>query len=187
MNFIAEMTKALAWPVALIVLAFVFRTHVTGLLDGMKLRHLKKGEWEADFEEVAQEVRAELPVPTAIAHDNVQAAASLDRQGDRLIDTAPSAAISHKWNELEGRVAVAANEAGIGQRPLPDVLRALVNKEMIQPAVKDSILGLRNMRNLAVHAPGDRLTSQQAREFVTMAEAAIWSLEQNLRMSQMHK
>ena len=37
-------------------------------------------------------------------------------------------------------------------------------ERVIQSSVGDSVLGLRNMRNLAVHAPTDRLTPKHARE-----------------------
>ncbi|MFZ3214392.1 MAG: hypothetical protein WA188_23035 [Terriglobales bacterium] len=180
-TFIAEITKALAWPVGLITLGLIFRAHVGGLLEGMRLRRIKKGEWSADFEAGAQEVRADLPEASQTATRPAVVPGLLNEETEHLIDVAPAAAISQTWNQLEGLVAAAAMRAGIAAKLLPEVLRALVDKGAIQSSVRDSILGLRNMRNLAVHAPGERVTPRQAREFVTMAEAVMWSLEQNLR------
>jgi hypothetical protein len=175
-TFIAEMTKALAWPLALVVVGLLFRSNVSGLLEGVKLRRISKGEWLADFQAVAQEVRAEIPEP-AQRVDRVPGL--LDTETERLIELAPAAAVMQTWNRLEGFVAAIAGKAGIAQKLLPDLLRALVEKGLIRPSTRDSILGLRNMRNLAVHAPGERLTPKQAREFVMLAEATMWSLEQN--------
>jgi len=104
-----------------------------------------------------------------------------NEETEHLVEVAPAAAISQAWSQLEERVAAAAAGAGVTQKLLPEVLRALVEKGMIQPTATDAILGLRNMRNLAMHAPPKRLTSEQAREFITMAEAMMWTLEQNLR------
>jgi hypothetical protein len=182
MTFIADMTKALAWPVALIVVGVMFRANVGTLLEGMRLRRIRKGEWLADFEAVAREVRAELPGSVQNAPKE-GVSDTLNEETDRLIDIAPAAAISQTWNQLERRVAAAAAQAGISQKLLPEVLRSLVEKGMIQSATAGSVLGLRNMRNLAVHAPEERLTARQAREFITMADAVMWSLDQNLKKS----
>jgi hypothetical protein len=175
MTFTAEMTKALAWPVALVVTSLIFRPTISGLLEGVRLRRIGKGEWSADFETAAKEVRAELPSP---AQDEPERAVSglLNEEMEHLVDIAPAAAISQAWNALEDRVAAIAEQAAVTQKLLPEVLRALVEKDVIQPAAADSILGLRNMRNLAVHAPPKRLTANQAREFITMVEAIDWTL-----------
>jgi len=180
LTFIAEMTKALAWPIALVVLGLVFKQHFGGLLEGVKLRRVQKGEWLADFETVAQEVRAELPSPGRSTSETVHTESPLADETKRLIDLAPSAAVSQAWNQLEDRVIAAAASTGITQTRLPEILRAMVNKGLIKPSVSDSILGLRNMRNLAVHAPSDRLTQSQASEFVIMVEAIMWTLQRSL-------
>ena len=183
LTFIAEMTKALSWPIALVVLSFVFRRHFTGLLEGVRLRRFQKGEWLADFETVAQEVREELPSQSQTLGGSAQSEHLLGEEAKRLVDLAPTAAVSQAWNQLEDRVVAAATRAGITQTRLPEVLRNMVDKGIIKPSVSDSILGLRNMRNLAVHAPSDRLTHDQAREFIVMVEAIMWTLQKNINGS----
>jgi hypothetical protein len=101
----------------------------------------------------------------------------LNEETERLVDISPAAAIAQVWNQLEDRVAAIAVQAGLTQKMLPKVLHALVDRNLIQPTTADSILGLRNMRNLAVHAPPKRLTAEQARDFITMVEAIVWTLE----------
>src|SRR5713226_3942036 len=149
MTFIAEMTKALAWPAAVIVVSLIFKRPVGHLVEGMRLRRITRGNWSADFEAAANEVRAELPGP---AKNAIMPAVSglLNKGTEHLVEYAPAAAISEVWNQLEDRVAAVAAQAGISQKPLPEVLRALVEKGVIQPTVADAMLGLRNMRNLAV-------------------------------------
>jgi hypothetical protein len=180
MTFIAEMIKALAWPIALIVIGLIFRPTISGLLEGVRLRRIGRGQWSADFETAAEEVRAELP-----SHGQSEykpfVSGLLNQETERLVDVSPAAAIAQVWNQLEDRVTAIATLAGLTQKLLPEVLRALVDKGMIQPTTADSILGLRNMRNLAVHAPPKRLTAEQARDFITMVEAIEWTLEQNLK------
>lgn len=184
MTFIAAMTKALAWPVAAVILGLIFRRPLGGLLTGVKLRRIKKGDFLADFEAGVQEIRAELPAEAQ--GSPLLSTTQISEESERLIDVAPVAAILQAWNEIEGRVEAAAVQAGLAHRVFPDALRALVEKGMIQHAVRDSIVGLRNMRNLAVHGPSERLTPRQAREFVTMAEAVMWSMEENLKRASTH-
>jgi len=174
------MSRALAWPIALIVVSFLFKRPICRLLEGIRLSRITKGDWSADFAAAASEVRAELPTPVP---DTLKPATTrqLSEETKLLVDIAPAAAISQTWNQLESRVAALAAGANISQKLLPEVLRSLVDKGIIKPSVADSILGLRNMRNLAVHAPSDRLTREQGREFITMVEAIMWALEQNLR------
>ena len=169
MSFISEMTKALAWPIALVV-GLIFKRTINSLLEGVRLRRIGKGEWSADFETAAQEVRAELPGHTAHESAPVESG-RIGEEIERLVDIAPAIAISEVWTRLEEHVRTIATRAGIRQHLLPEVLRGLAEKGMIRPATVDAILGLRNMRNLAVHASGERLTRAQAIEFITMADA----------------
>jgi hypothetical protein len=180
MTFIAEMTKALAWPLTVILVSLIFGRSVVGLLKGMQLRRITRGEWSADFEAAAKEVRAELPSP-AQGLPRISISGQLDADTEQLVYVAPDAAISRAWNQLEKRVSDTAAQFGISQKSLPEVLRSLVEKGVVNPSVTDSILGLRNMRNLAVHAPAKQLTQEQAREFITLVEEIMWTLEQNTK------
>jgi hypothetical protein len=184
--FIAEMAKALAWPAAVVLIALIFKRTIRGLLEGVRLRQIKKGEWSADFETAAREVRAELPgFPQRVPLPDETW--GLDAKTAHLADADPTAAIAQEWNKLEGRVNAIAAQEGIQQQSFPEVLRALVEKGAVQSATTDAILGLRNMRNLAVHAPPDKLTAGQALEFIMMADATTWSLEQNLKKAKAPK
>jgi DNA-directed RNA polymerase specialized sigma24 family protein len=54
-TFLTELTKALAWPTTVIVLAFVLRTPVASL--ARLLRKLKYGDVEAEFGEIVESAR----------------------------------------------------------------------------------------------------------------------------------
>lgn len=101
--FIAEMARALAWPVAAVTLGLIFRRTIRSLLEGVRLRQIKKGEWSADFETAAREVRAELP--SSVRNEPVLGQSSrLDEQSLRIADIASAAAIADHWNKLGGRI-----------------------------------------------------------------------------------
>ena len=82
-----------------------------------------------------------------------EAVARLPEETENLAEIAPATAVSQVWNQVEDRVAAVAARAGITQKHLPELLRSLVEKGVIQSSVGDSVLGLHNMRNVAVHAP----------------------------------
>jgi hypothetical protein len=178
-TFIADMTRSLAWPVALVAVGLLFRRTIGDLLEGVRLRRIGRGEWSADFEAAAREVRAELP--SSIEQPPALAQTQRLQEAVRMVDLAPSVAIAEEWNKLEDYVKAIATRSGVQQQVLPEVLRALVEKGVVRSATADAILGLRNMRNLAVHAPPERLTRAQALEFITMADALTWNLEHDLK------
>jgi hypothetical protein len=171
------MTQALAWPMAVVVLGVLYRKSLQSILDGVRLRQFKKGDWEANFEIGRQEVRA-LTFETT--HGQAPESPHL-KEIESLARTSPDGAILSAWKEVETEVMMLADRAGIKGRSFPDILNALQARGAIETSTKDSIIGLRNLRNLAVHSPPREITTERAQEFATMANAAVWSMKQNFR------
>lgn len=174
LQFIASMTEALAWPIALIVVFLLLRRHLLA-----RMPDLESLEWK-DFRfrfgrrvhELAAQTRQELPDAEA------GAATSLDGERHRLklADISPRAAILESWIELEGAAAVALKRRGA----------AVTRQELRQPSrladalVTTGLLGanqagllseLRRLRNAAAHAADPKITAETAREFVGIAAA----------------
>jgi hypothetical protein len=177
-NLLAEMTKALAWPVATLVLALLFRQPIISLVSGLKLRRLKGKDWEAEFGQALEEARREIPAPTEAPRELSELAPKL--QGS--IATSPSQAILRAWNEVEGfLVSSVAQEIAPSGFVVPDVVESLVEKGIIERSTRDAIVSLYHLRNLATHAPSERISPLQAREFVAMASAVKWAADQNIK------
>lgn len=180
LTFIAEMTKALAWPLAVVAIGIIFRRHFTSLFDGVRLRRIEKGEFRAEFEMVAQEILEDLPkmgkVPTAEVLPH-----TVQKKIEHLVGVSPLDAILQAWNQVEGKVNAASARARLARGNFPEAVHELVAKGLLQNMTGDSILGLQKLRNLAVHGPPERIAAKEAREFIALAEAAIWSMEENLR------
>jgi hypothetical protein len=121
MTFITEMTKALAWPNTVLALGILFRELIVGLFEGLKLKSLKKGEWLADFEAVATEVRAELP-QNALS----QGKAYLPLVEDHLISIAPVEAVLRLWKEIESKILNEASTSGLSSKNFSDAFKALL-------------------------------------------------------------
>jgi hypothetical protein len=104
---------------------------------------------------------------------------------DVHIASDPVEEILKAWNDVEGLLAAAVAQ-GIAPSGfvLTDVVDTLVGKGILQQSTRASIISLYHLRNLAAHAPAERLTPLQVQEFVTMAQATRWVVEQDLKKHQ---
>ena len=152
---------------------------MASLVQGLKLKRLKRGEWEADFQETLVEVRHEVAALGPISRaQSISTLSLLDESG--ATDAATIVAVIQAWNEVEGVIDVAARDAGLQASTLPEKVRSLADKGLLAPSTVDAVSGLRVLRNLAVHAP-QRLPPAKAREFVEMARAVTYAMTMNLK------
>jgi|SRR5580658_2316174 hypothetical protein len=178
-TLIAEIVKAVAWPAAALAIALLLRNPVLGLIEGLRLSRVKYGDWEAQFEQAKREVQQKLlsAAPQFVAPALPARVASHDETS-----SSPTAAILSAWDELEAMVATLASKAGI-TGSLSTMLQELVKRGLVKQGTVDSVEGLRQMRNLAVHAPRGEAPQARAREFVTMVEAIRWTIQQEASKS----
>lgn len=168
LNFFSAIVKSLAWPVVILWLGYLFR----GVIDGVQLHQIKKGDWQVDFTSVATEVRADIGMEAHEANEVHLGSAELSTS----VKLFPTLVIAQKWNELENSIAAVAQRAGITEQRLTLVLRELERRRTILPSTRDAVLGLWSLRNLAVHAPAAQVTVQRAGDFTSMANAILLEL-----------
>jgi len=184
-TLVAELVKALAWPLTCTLLALCFRRQLIGLFDGLRLRRLKGKDFEIEFEETMKATKAIQP-PGANSRVAIQKFALADMDDD-LIVHAPQGAILAAWAKLEGTLVAASEQAGIKDGPSTNIgriLDGLAEKGALQPSTIQVITSLRHLRNLVAHSSDnaqDRITPGNAREFVTMANAAAWSVQVDVK------
>jgi hypothetical protein len=175
-----EILKAAAWPVATLLLALMFRAPVTNLFLGLRLKRLKRGDWEADFQETSAEVRREVAaLASPVAGAGGQTPLMIDASD--LSTGAPAvAAVVRAWNHVEALIENTAREAGVTGSTFPEKLRDLAEKGFLHPATVDAVNGLRIMRNLAVHSP-EPLAQEKARDFIEMASGVAFAISMDLK------
>jgi hypothetical protein len=172
LTFSAEIVKALAWPVAAVVLALLVRGPLRGLIHGLRLKKVKRGDWEAEFDEAAAEVRAELP--PKIKPGPGAASDGLLAELAPIIAASPTEAVLTAWKRLEAEIFARAEREGVSTHQFMAALNELVERKVIQPEARNSIMGLRQLRNLAVHGPSGEVSEARARDFLAMADATLW-------------
>ncbi len=191
-TLVVELVKALAWPLTLTLLALVFRKQLIGLFEGIRLRRLKGKDFEIEFEEAMKAVRKEIPqkaAPMALKAEPEPAMQDLSPASvdDDLIIHAPQGAIVAAWTKLEGTLTSAAEQAGlkdISPTNVGRILDGLAKEGVLKPTTLQAITTLRHLRNLVVHSTGnaqERISPEKAREFVAMASAVAWTVEEDLR------
>jgi uncharacterized protein YutE (UPF0331/DUF86 family) len=175
---VVELVKAGAWPVASIILAAMFRRPLIGLVRGIKLKSLKRGDWEANFQEALGEAKREVAALPALADASVTP--NLIEVDGALTGPAAVGSMITAWNGVEAAVADAAREAGVATPSFPEQLRALAEKGALATPTVDAISGLRHLRNLAVHAP-EPIEPEKVREFLRMSNAVLFALSLNVK------
>jgi len=168
LTFIAEIVKALAWPCASIVIAFILRKPIAYLI--ARLRQLRWGDWELNF--FAEELKAieflatDFPrVPESDRESELRKIASMD----------PRAAITGAWTDIEAALSDLADRLrmrgdqtlGAELRPVY-IARAAALRGLLSDNDYRVFAQLRELRNLAVHGPIP-ITKREAEEYISLA------------------
>jgi len=172
--FIAEMTKALAWPLVALVALVVYRNPLLGLV--RRLRSFKYREAEAVFDEQAVRVAESIAV---IPQRSLAAVSDqVDEHLFELAQLSPRAAVVEVWARIEARLRdMLPPQAAVAQpRTAHEMIKVLREADLINHATETALRGLMQLRNLAVHSHEDELSAQKALDFITLANAVLWVL-----------
>lgn len=172
LTFIAEIIKAVAWPIAAIVLAVLYRASIVKLLE--RVKSAKGPGFEAEFGEQLSQIQreadeADLPpaTTTPVASD----------------DRPPPTRVFESWQSLEMLLNELYLKAkGSPPRTYSDLrgfFYELVDKGRLQPQVKSIYNRLRIIRNRAVHPQaGDTPISEvEAKEYADLTARLVEELK----------
>ncbi len=196
LTFLVELAKALGWPFAVVVLVFVLRQSLVKLIP--TLRHLKYGDFEADFGEKLEEAEhkadaAHLPAaePTAALDADAETKALPEPKGRSLpfsiamslATETPRAAILEGWLLIERGIIRALRARNINAESLPfrQQVELIRQHNLLPPEAVSLLNDLRALRNVAVHPrdEGPPPTAEQAREFVLLSQRLVQALDAN--------
>lgn len=170
LTFLASVIGSVAWPVAAIWIAFLFRAQIVSLLE--RVRRLSLGGNTVEFEERLAEVESE-----ALAAAPEPSAQVLDDRTLQLVSVAPLAAINESWVRLEIKLgSLAAPKVAMEQnwRSPPHFLHltsAVRAAGLISPQAEALLQSLYTLRG-DVLAKGSDVTTDEAVRFVTLTEKA---------------
>jgi hypothetical protein len=174
LTFVAEMVKALAWPITVIVVLILLRRHILALLP--LIRKLRLKEFEIEFAEKVDELKDEAP--RALRHMPARPASAAEQAEQQVIrqlaDISPRAAVVEAWRVVE--------------KTALELLRARKKIELPSDRMPPSDLGkllhmtgaldsdqlwlfnkLRKLRNRAVHEDFSDVDREAVLEYIEMA------------------
>lgn len=171
MELLVTLLTGIAWPVAVVWIAYLFKSELRSLLHRMS--QLKYKDVEAKFEIGLAEAEAkviaiEKSASSALPRPEITSKLELLR---RIADVSPRAAIMEAWVLVED----AAGKSGFVQgATIPRVNPDLFVDELVRlgklPNGSDSLLlQMRRLRNQAAHLPDFSLNQDEADRYLQLA------------------
>jgi hypothetical protein len=175
LTFVAEIVKALAWPVTTLAIVAILRRPLAQLIP--LLQRFKYKDFEFEFGRKIAEAKAEVALALP---DTATAKALPSAQESRLVQLAeisPRAAVLEAFTSVEIAAISAAHRLGMAKGfPQTLTFRALQFLEeggRMDPALVTLLRDLRALRNQAAHAPEFALTTDAAIQYVQLSQTAI--------------
>lgn len=179
LQFFASIVGSVAWPAAVVALAFLVRNPLAKLIP--RLRSVKYGELHLDIADELERVKGQVgtnsETPGALAEEPPISFRSL-AQAD------PRAAILSAWLPVEIELNEITAKAGIQLRAGISSLRQL--QPLQQQGILDqltiqTLINLRRIRNKAVHVTEESVSFDDA---MNMAEMCQWVSAQLKRINE---
>ena len=173
MENVVKIIEALAWPIAMLILAFGFRTELRQVLG--RITKFKYKELEATFDKELSEVEKRINL-----YEQPQEKISVETPSEtseyahllRISEVSPRAAIAESWRILESTLDSLAVSMGMKTKiPMGAraVIRSLVDTKRADPSIARDYNQLRNLRNQAVHADEFEITQMEAERYAASA------------------
>ncbi|HZF97753.1 MAG TPA: hypothetical protein VEY92_05840 [Pseudoxanthomonas sp.] len=187
LTFIAEVGKALAWPISVLLLVFMLRKPIRELIP--LLRKLRYKEVEMEFSREIAELKAEaihaperLMLPATTPNDEQAAARLQDKLNAKreellhMVSFSTSVAVIEAWLEVEAAaIEVASSFWSVppsdSLKGFPRMGEYLLQCKVIDQKQLETFKRLRQLRNKAAHAQELNLNEDDARSYVELALA----------------
>lgn len=175
MDTVLGILDAVAWPVCILWLAYLFRPEIRAIVT--RVSHLKFKEFEASFSEElskAEETLARLEDSSTPTLRKAPSTSPELRQLERIAEISPRAAIIEAWRLIED----AAGQSGFVQgADIPRINVAmfiswLVREGKIPVDSEATFESLRELRNQAAHSSDFFITSSDAHRYLRLAAKA---------------
>ena len=169
MEHFVELVKALAWPVAVIWIAYIFRAEVRQLLG--RVSSFKYKDVEASFEKSLSKAENSAKNIAKPQVSESETDLSQKEQLLRIADVSPRAAVVEAWTLIETAAMKSGLSTGTAiKRTNPKmILDHLSASGKFSPDSLELINQLRQIRNKASHLPDFAVTQSEAERYLDLA------------------
>jgi hypothetical protein len=181
LQFAASLVSSLAWPLAVLAVAMVFRVQIRQLMT-RQLRRLRAGPVEMEFDRLLSEVGVELASPRPAASSKGSAESPLIEELADASAVSPLAAVLDAHAAVEQALSDLVAEVDAGQARQSAGTARLTNtalaKGLITPETARAIEGITVLRNLAAHGRANEVTPERARDYLALVDAVLFTMRQ---------
>jgi len=173
-QFVASLVSSLAWPVAVVIVAIVFRAPIGEMIK--RLEHVKSPLFEGWAKATAETRVALATGPSAGSTTGVRG--SLTEKFADLAATSPAGAVVMGWIEVEKLLSAKMVATGLPEQKFSGVRApdAALQAGLISQETAEAIRGLATLRNLAAHGRVDDLDHERAMDFLTLADGVMFAI-----------
>ncbi len=192
LTFISSLFSSLAWPVAILIIALIFRKQFSKILEGIRLKKIKRGDFELDFDQELSMIKSkvqelQLSEPESDVKEKSEESEIIQLAADEQIELIsqiyPASAIALAWSNLERelqntifRLAISADYPPHNS-PLKNI-QLLKEHKYIDENIFQIFNSLRILRNESVHTMYDsRITINDVEEFTQLAKVVLEKLK----------
>ncbi|HEU4952819.1 MAG TPA: hypothetical protein VFT46_12790 [Holophagaceae bacterium] len=172
--------RILVWPIVVIWLAYMFRAELQALMDRMS--QFRYRDFEAKFNAKmaeAEQGQKSAPMPQAEPKPDQ----SRNERIQSLIAISPRSAVLEAWIEFEQTARTLSERLGM-QMALHNPM-ALIHRVASEANLPDQLVramgNLRELRNMAAHAPDFAISPEMAQNYANLAFRAIDLLNDTAR------
>ena len=194
LQFFSSVMGAVAWPLALVGIALLFRTELRKLL--ARIREVSgpggTGAKFVDELEGAREAAGSFSLPSATGQINVDEGVEspTNQQHDRrffeLVENYPEAAILYTYQELEKLIEQYWRRYWVaGKTRMRTPIAFLGSIEQVSKDTIELYKRIQKTRNAAVHANAEIITPGEAIEFKELSEKLKFALEKAFKEAEM--
>lgn len=165
LTFVAEMAKALGWPLAAVVIAWMFREQLKVLLS--RVRKGKLGPAEFEFEESVRALKTEAAELTKTAPPD------LPKDTFALLASNPRAAIITSWLEVEEAMRALLRARNFSPSAVVTPFRtiqAVRELGVVDPVYIEFTDEIRQLRNRATHDTDFSPSPESVLDYVRLAK-----------------
>ena len=175
LTFIAEMTKAISWPAAIVIAVLIFRDPLLKLL--RELKRLKWKDVEVEFDKEVKKAKAELPeIQRVTASEKYIGDDDYESRLLSLLETSPKAAVLEAWLQVEREAYGLLKNKNVAVPPKLSPIRLLellLKHNLIDKNGQNLFNTIRKLRNRAVHEYENEISENAALDYLDMASEMI--------------
>jgi hypothetical protein len=178
LEFVAAMTKALAWPTAAVVVAVLFRTQLRALLSA-PARRVKAGPLEIEWDRTVAEAQVELDQP-GLTTASLPPAGPVSAELGEVAERSPTAAVMEAHATIERELRQLLIDSGVPDNELrvgaTGLARIGVDRGVVTKETLNAVEGISVLRNLAAHGRAGDVSTDRAGDYLALADAVLYAI-----------